>query len=92
MKGKNNNKSKQILFSVLGVLSIFAITIGVTYAVFTYTKEGTTDNIVTTGTLKFLYTENNTNGNGISITEAEPISDTKGKELVGDNNVFDFKV
>ena len=85
-------KSKQILFLVLGVLSIFAITIGVTYAVFTYTKEGTTDNVVTTGTLKFLYTENNTNGNGISITEAEPISDTKGKELVGDNNVFDFKV
>ena len=87
-----NNKSKQILFSVLGILSLLVITIGVTYAVFTYTKEGTTDNVVTTGTLKFLYTENNTNGNGISITEAEPISDTKGKELVGDNNVFDFKV
>ena len=86
------SKSKQILFSVLGILSILVITIGVTYAVFTYTKEGTTDNVVTTGTLKFLYTENNTNGNGISITEAEPISDTKGKELVGDNNVFDFKV
>ena len=92
MKDKKNNKSKQILFSVLGILSILVITIGVTYAVFTYTKEGTTDNVVTTGTLKFLYTENNTNGNGISITEAEPISDTKGKELVGDNNVFDFKV
>ena len=92
MKGKNNNKSKQILFSVFGILSLLVITIGVTYAVFTYTKEGTTDNVVTSGTLKFLYTENNTNGNGISITEAEPISDTKGKELVGDNNVFDFKV
>ena len=86
------SKSKQILFSVLGILSILVITIGVTYAVFTYTKEGTTDNVVTTGTLKFLYTENNTNGNGISITEAEPISDTNGKELVGDRNVFDFKV
>ncbi len=89
---KDKSKSKQILFSVLGILSLLVITIGVTYAVFTYTKEGTTDNVVTSGTLKFLYTENNTNGNGISITEAEPISDTKGKELVGDNNVFDFKV
>ena len=87
-----NRKSKQILFSIFGILSLLVITIGVTYAVFTYTKEGTTDNIVTTGTLKFLYTENNTNGNGISITEAEPISDTQGKSLVGDNNVFDFKV
>ena len=87
-----NRKSKQILFSIFGILSLLVITIGVTYAVFTYTKEGTTDNVVTSGTLKFLYTENDTNGNGISITEAEPISDTKGKELVGDNNVFDFKV
>ena len=89
---KKNNKNKQILFSVFGILSLLVITIGVTYAVFTYTKEGTTDNIITTGTLKFLYTENNTNGNGISISEAEPILDTQGKQLVGDNNVFDFKV
>ena len=87
-----NRKSKQILFSVFGILSLLVITIGVTYAVFTYTKEGTTDNVVTSGTLKFLYTENSTNGNGINISEAEPISDTQGKELVGDKNVFDFKV
>ena len=87
-----NRKSKQILFSVLGILSLLVITIGVTYAVFTYTKEGTTDNVVTTGTLKFLYTENSTNGTGINISEAEPISDTQGKELIGDRNVFDFKV
>ncbi len=86
------SKSKQIIFSVLGILSLLIITIGVTYAVFSYTKEGTTDNVVTTGTLKFLYTENSTNGTGISITEAEPISDTQGKSLVGDKNVFDFKV
>ena len=89
MKG---NKSKQILFSVFGILSLLVITIGVTYAVFSYTKEGTTDNVVTSGTLKFLYTENSAGGTGINISEAEPISDTQGKELVGDNNVFDFKV
>ena len=92
MKGKNNNKSKQILFSVFGILSLLIITIGVTYAVFTYTKEGTTDNVVTAGTLKFLYTENSAGGTGINISEAEPISDTQGKSLVGDKNVFDFKV
>ena len=87
-----NKKSKQILFSVFGILSLLVITIGVTYAVFTYTKEGTTDNVVTTGTLKFLYTENSAGGTGINISEAEPISDTHGKSLVGDKNVFDFKV
>ena len=83
---------RQLIVSLLGIVSLLVITIGVTYAVFTYTKEGTTDNVVTSGTLKFLYTENNTNGNGINISEAEPISDTRGKSLVGDNNVFDFKV
>ena len=87
-----NRKSKQILFSIFGILSLLVITIGVTYAVFTYTKEGTTDNIVTTGTLKFLYTENSAGGTGINISEAEPISDAQGKELIGDKNVFDFKV
>ena len=65
---------------------------GVTYAVFSYTKEGTTDNVVTTGTLKFLYTENSAGGTGINISEAEPISDIQGKQLVGDKNVFDFKI
>ena len=86
------NKNRQLIVSLLGIVSLFLITIGVTYAVFSYTKEGTTDNIITTGTLKFLYTENSAGGTGINISEAEPISDTQGKELVGDNNVFDFKV
>ena len=83
---------RQLIVSLLGIVSLFLIIIGVTYAVFSYTKEGTTDNVVTSGTLKFLYTENSAGGTGINISEAEPISDTKGKDLVGDNNVFDFKV
>ena len=90
MDNKNNNRL--VLSSILGIISLILITLGVTYAVFTYTKEGTTDNVVTTGTLKFLYTENSAGGTGINISEAEPISDTQGKSLVGDNNVFDFKV
>ena len=87
-----NNKNRQLIVSLLGIVSLFLITIGVTYAVFSYTKEGTTDNVVTSGTLKFLYTENSAGGTGINISEAEPISDAQGKSLVGDNNVFDFKV
>ena len=86
------NKNRQLIVSLLGIASLFLITIGATYAVFSYTKEGTTDNVVTSGILKFLYTENSASGTGINISEAEPISDTQGKSLVGDNNVFDFKV
>ena len=86
------DKKKQLLLSILGILSLVLITVGVTYAIFTYTRLGTTDNTITTGTLKFLYTENSKGGTGISITDAFPITDTEGKTLTGDNNVFDFKV
>ena len=86
------DKKKQLLLSVLGILSLVLIAVGVTYAIFTYTRLGTTDNTITTGTLKFLYTENSKGGTGISITDAFPITDTEGKTLTGDNNVFDFKV
>ena len=85
-------KNKKIILSVLGILSLVIITVGVTYAVFTYTRLGTTDNTVTTGTLKFLYTENTGVGNGISIENAFPVSDTVGKSYSTENYVFDFKV
>ena len=87
-----SNKSRQIIVSLLGIASLLLITTGVTYAVFTYTKLGTTDNTVTTGTLKFIYTENSGGGNGITMTNAFPISDSQGKLLEGNNNIFDFKV
>ena len=87
-----NSKKNQIVVSILGIMSLLLITVGVTYAIFTYTRLGTTDNTITTGTLKFLYTENSKGGTGISITDAFPITDTEGKTLTGDNNVFDFKV
>ena len=87
-----NNKSRQIIVSLLGIASLLLITTGVTYAVFTYTKLGTTDNTVTTGTLKFIYTENSGGGNGITMTNAFPISDSQGKLLEGNDNIFDFKV
>ena len=85
-------KKKQLLLSVLGILSLVIITIGVTYAIFTYTRLGSTENTVTTGTLKFLYTENTGVGNGISIENAFPVSDTVGKSYSTENYVFDFKV
>ena len=85
-------KNKKIVLSVLGILSLVIITIGVTYAIFTYTKLGSTENTVTTGTLKFLYTENTGVGNGISIENAFPVSDTVGKSYSTENYVFDFKV
>ena len=86
------NKKKALILSIIGLIGLIIVTIGITYAVFTYTKLGTTDNTVTSGTLKFLYTENTRVKTGIKLTNALPISDTQGKALDGDNNVFDFSI
>ena len=86
------DKRKKIVLSVLGIIMLILITIGVTYAVFIYTKLGATENVVTAGTLKFLYTENATGGRGISISNALPVTDETGKNYMDESQVFDFKV
>ena len=86
------DKKKVLILSIIGLIGLVIVTIGITYAIFTYTKLGTTDNTITTGTLKFLYTENTGVKTGIKLTNALPISDTQGKVLDGDNNVFDFSI
>ena len=83
---------KKILLSVLGILFLVVTTLGISYAVFTYVKIGTTENTVTTGTLKFLYTENTGVGRGINISEALPVSDQIGKSYSTENYVFDFRI
>ena len=85
-------KSKQIVLSILGILSLVLITAGVTVAVFTYTKLGETENTITVGTIKFLYTENTGVGKGIKITNAMPVADSVGMAYDTDGYVFDFSV
>ena len=86
------NKKKQIIITLIAIISLIVITVGVTYAFFNYAKEGTTDNTIQTGTITFLYTEVSGVGKGISLTEAYPVSDSIGKVQVGEGKVFDFKV
>lgn len=91
MEDKKNRKM-QVVLSILGILSLILITSGVTYALFTYTKLGTTENTITTGTIKFVYTENTGVGSGISITNALPVTDEVGKGYNTDKYIFNFKV
>ncbi len=86
------NKKKKIIISLIGIISLIVITVGVTYAFFNYSRTGTTDNVVKTGGITFLYTEVSGVGKGISLTDAYPIADSIGKVQVGEGKVFDFKV
>ena len=85
----NNNSSKQILLSVLGVAILVVAVVGISFAAFSYSKTGDVSNTITTGTITMAYTEPT---NGINLTDALPITDTAGKALSGDNNTFDFTV
>ena len=86
------NKKKQIIITLIAIISLIVITVGVTYAFFNYAKEGTTDNTIQTGSITFLYTEVSGVGKGISLTDAYPVADSIGKVQVGEGKVFDFKV
>ena len=80
---------KKKILAVFSILSLVLITTAVTYAFFTYTKEGTTENTIKSGSITFLYDELNQQGNSIAITDALPLSDTAGK---AQTNYFNFKI
>ena len=85
MENENKKRKKTgLLLSILGVMSLVLITAGVTYAFFSYAKEGQTTNTISTGTLEFTYTEVDDNSNGILIQDALPMTDAQGKVLGGD--------
>ena len=43
------NKKKQIIITLIAIISLIVITVGVTYAFFNYAKEGTIDNTLQIG-------------------------------------------
>ena len=85
----NNNNSKQVLLSVLGVAILVVAVVGVSFAAFSYSKTGTQVNTITTGTISMNYVEGD---NAINLTNALPMTDEVGKALADTNQYFDFTV
>ena len=81
-------KNKYIIMLSL-CLMLVIVTMGVTIAIFRFSREGEVENVLETSTVVLTYTEGKT---GITLYESYPISDEKGKVLTGENNVFDFTV
>ena len=90
---KENNNSKQILLSVLGVAILVVAVVGVSFAAFSYSKTGEKVNTITTGSIVMSYNETT---NGINLVDALPISDAQGMALSGNTagheEYFDFNV
>ncbi len=88
-KMTKNRERRNLIVSVIALLFIIMAVVGITYAAFSYTKAGTKSNKVTTSTITMNYNEAT---NGITLTDAFPISDNDGKQLTGEGNTFGFTV
>ena len=84
-----DNNSKEVLLSVLGVVVLIVAVIGISFAAFNFSQTGIKENKITTGRLNMTYSEDT---NGITLENALPISDDTGKALINDNEIFDFTV
>ena len=81
-------KDKKKISIIVGVFLLVLLTIGVTYAFFSYIGSGTTENTISSDSITFLYEEIDQQGNGISITEATPVDDITGKQ----GQAFNFRI
>ena len=86
---KNIFKNKKTLVAVLATLGIILTTLGITVAWFSYSGNGTRENSISSGSITFIYEENEDVGNGILLEDAMPMPDSYGK---AQNDWFDFKV
>ena len=81
--------SRRILLSIL-ILTILVISvISISFATFQEVPNDSNPNSISTGNISMTYTEDT---NGISITNALPISDVVGKTLKGKGEYFDFTI
>ena len=84
----NLKKKENIIIIALLVVMILAI-IGVSYAAFSFSKQGSVPNKITTGTITMTYTESD---NTISLGNALPTTDETGTTRLKDGEYFDFTV
>lgn len=81
-------KKNQVLMTVLGVFALVIVTVGVTYAFFTYTRTGTTESVIktSTGEISFVYTNDD---QGVLVENAQPMTVEQGKAI---SDTYDFSI
>lgn len=83
------NNSKKVLLSVLGVAILVVAVVGVSFAAFNYANTPNTSNTINVGTITMSFSEETA---GISITNAEPTADATAMVDKTDKHYFDFTV
>lgn len=80
------NNSKQTILSIVGIAILVIAVVGVSFAFFTYSRTGTTNNVITTGTIAFEYEETTTSA--LNLTNQFPQTNEEG----ANNAAFQFDV
>ena len=81
-------KKENIVIIVILVVMLIAI-IGVSYAAFSFSKQGNIPNKITTGSITMTYEESD---NTISLSNALPTTDKTGTTRLKEGEYFDFNV
>lgn len=82
-------KNGKLYFTLIILLLLILLIIGISAISVTVTKKGDKTNSITTGRISLDYTEDT---NGITITNAMPMTDESGKTMSATNQYFDFSV
>ncbi len=85
-----NNNSKQVILSIVGVAILVIAVVGVSFAFFTYSRTGEKNNVITTGSITFELAPNSTGHPNIEGTDSFPQTDDEGPE--NEKNSTDFDV
>ena len=83
------NNSRKVFLSVLGVAILLVAVVGISFAAYTLSTTSTTANTINTGTITMSYTEPE---NGINLTDALPVADATAKAWTESGKVFSFTV
>ena len=96
MQEKNNTKNtenrdsnKVNILIVLALLILIVVVIGIAVTSFFFTTKNQKHNTINSGNISLQYTEDT---NGITITDAMPMTDATGKKLSGVGEYFDFSI
>ncbi len=84
---KERKELKKVLFIFLFLAGITLITAGVTYAFYSYSKSGSTESTIRSGKVTLHYDEGGMQG--ISLSDALPMSDEQGKVQT---QYFEFRI
>ena len=86
--GEENN-SRKVFLSVLGVAILLVAVVGISFAAYTLSTTSSEANTISTGTITMSYTEPT---NGILLENALPVADATAKVWADAGKVFSFTV